>query len=156
MPRLPIDQAETMIRAAGARVTRARIEMLAALLAAEHALTHHEVEKRVNRAHAIDRVTVYRVLEWLTANELAHKIAGSDRVWRFGATNKEHARQHAHFECNRCGAMICLDEPDTKPHIRLPSGFHAQEVDLLTKGLCAKCAPARRKDRRRRSVPGWT
>ncbi len=143
MSRLPVDQAETMIRAAGVRVTRARIEVLAALLAAEHALTHHQVERHVNRAHAIDRVTVYRVLEWLTANELAHKIAGDDRVWRFNAADHDQARQHAHFKCNRCGTVVCLGKLGAKPRPKLPSGFRSQQVELMVKGLCAECVPAR-------------
>lgn len=149
MPRLRIDQAETMIRASGARVTRARIGVLAALLAAERALTHHEIEKRVNRAHGIDRVTVYRVLEWLTANEFAHKIAGDDRVWRFNTAEHDHARQHAHFQCNRCGTVICLEELGARSNIKLPPGFHAQQLELTVKGLCAGCA-ARARGRRQR------
>ena len=43
----PASQAESLIRATGARLTRARTRVLAALLAAERALTHHEVEKRL-------------------------------------------------------------------------------------------------------------
>jgi len=135
-----------MIRALGARVTRARVAVLAALLAAERALTHHEVEKRVNRVHGIDRVTVYRVLEWLTNGELAHKIAGDDRVWRFNAADQNQARQHAHFKCHRCGTVICLDEPGARPKIKLPPGFQSQQVELTVKGLCVKCVgelPAR-------------
>jgi Fur family ferric uptake transcriptional regulator len=143
MRRLPLDQAEPVIRATGARVTRARVRVLAALLAAGRALTHHEVEKRVKRAYGIDRVTVYRVLEWLTDYGLAHKIPGGDRVWRFSAAIEEHARQHAHFECSRCGTVICVDGLAIKPRIKLPSGFRSQQVELTVKGLCARCVPAR-------------
>lgn len=98
------------------------------------------MEKLFNRARATDRVTVYRILEWLTANELAHKIAGGDRVWRFCAARHEHA-QHVHFECNRCGTVVCLDELGPQPRIKLPSGFRTQYVELLVKGLCAECVP---------------
>lgn len=136
-------QAETMIRGTGARLTRPRLEVLAALLAAERTLTHHEVEKRLNLAHGIDRVTVYRVLDWLTANGLAHKIAGDDRVWRYNAAG--HAHEHAHFKCNRCGTVICLDEPGTKPAIKLPTGFRPQQVELTVKGLCAGCGSVSRR-----------
>lgn len=136
------DNAEALIRETGARLTHPRIEVLAVLLAAERALTHHEVEKRVNRALAIDRVTIYRVLDWLTANALAHKIAGGDRVWRFNAAEREHGHRHAHFQCNRCGTVLCLDDLDMRPSIRLPAGFRSQHVELTVKGLCAGCVPA--------------
>jgi Fur family transcriptional regulator, ferric uptake regulator len=143
MARQHAQQAEDRIRATGARVTRPRIEVMAALLGAGRALTHHEVERRLSRGLAIDRVTIYRVLDWLTGNGLAHKIAGDDRVWRYNVAGHEHAREHAHFKCNRCGTVICLDDVDRKPTVRLPAGFRSQEIELLVKGLCAGCVPSR-------------
>ena len=144
------NSAEHLIREAGARVTRPRIGVLTALLAASRALTHHEVEWRVQRSLSIDRVTVYRVLEWLVANQLAHRIAGDDRIWRFNAMADEHADEHAHFKCNRCGTVTCLDGLAAKPVVKLPAGFRTQRVELTVKGLCAGCRPEpRRKPRPR-------
>lgn len=138
------DRAEERLRLTGTRVTRPRIEVLAVLLAARRALTHHEIERQVNRSQSIDRVTIYRVLEWLTARELAHRIAGEDRVWRFNAAEAEHEQRHAHFQCNDCGDVICLDKEVTARNIPLPLGYHPQAVELTVKGLCAECRPARR------------
>ena len=140
-------RAETLVERTGARVTRQRIEVLAVLLAAPRALTHHEIERRANRSREIDRVTVYRVLEWLTSRNLAHKIAGDDRVWRFNAAGDEGERSHshAHFKCNGCGEVICLDEVRAARRIRLPRGYHSQEVDLTVKGLCVDCVPVRKR-----------
>jgi Fur family ferric uptake transcriptional regulator len=141
------ERAESLVQRTGARVTRQRVAVLAVLLAAPRALTHHEVEKRAHRGLGMDRVTVYRVLEWLTARNLAHRIAGDDRVWRFNAAEDEaeggHA--HAHFKCNGCGEVTCLDGVRAARSIRLPSGYHPQEVDLTVKGLCVECVPARKR-----------
>lgn len=147
------DNAEALIRGTGARVTRPRVEVLAVLLAAERALTHHEVDKRANRALGIDRVTIYRVLEWLTAGGLAHKIAGDDRVWRFNAAGREHNHRHAHFQCSRCGTVLCLGELGVQPGVRLPAGFRSQHVELTVKGLCAGCVPPARARASRRGTP---
>jgi len=138
-----VEPAEAALRRAGTRVTRARVVVLAALLAAERALTHHEIEQRIDRGPGIDRVTVYRVLEWLTRNGFAHRIAGADRVWRFNAAVDEHGRRHdhAHFQCNDCGEVICLDEVRAARGIRLPAGFRSQSIELTVKGLCAGCRP---------------
>jgi Fur family ferric uptake transcriptional regulator len=135
-----------MIRAKQARVTRPRVEVLAALLAAGSALTHHELARRINRGLGVNRVTIYRVLEWLTSHDLAHKIAGDDRIWRFNAATgaPESGHDHAHFECSHCGEVICLAEPAAVRDIRLPSGYRRQGVQLTVKGLCAECVPARR------------
>jgi Fe2+ or Zn2+ uptake regulation protein len=41
------DRAEALVHDAATRPTRARIEVLAVLLAAPRALTHHEIERQV-------------------------------------------------------------------------------------------------------------
>jgi Fur family ferric uptake transcriptional regulator len=140
---VPASQAESLIRATGARVTRARTRVLAALLAAERALTHHEVEERLRKTREIDRVTVYRVLDWLTHSRLAHKIAGDDRVWRFNAREHE-VHEHAHFSCTECGTVVCLEAMGARPSLKLPAGFRTRHIDVTVKGTCASCAPSMR------------
>jgi Fur family transcriptional regulator, ferric uptake regulator len=133
------DRAEAFVRGAATRATRPRIEVLAVLLAARCALTHHEIEERVRRALGMDRVTIYRVLEWLVARGLAHRILGDDRAWRFNAADEAHRRQHAHFKCNDCGDVICLETAIAARKVPLPAGYRPQEVELTVKGLCAEC-----------------
>ena len=133
-------RAAALLAATGARLTRSRIEVLTALLRTEEALTHHEVERRLRRGR-VDRVTLYRVLEWLTAQGLAHKLAGEDRVWRFSAAGSAQARgaRHAHFECSSCGKVICLDKARL-PSIPLPAGYRRSDVTVTIKGSCDRCA----------------
>ena len=132
--------AASLLAATGARLTRARIEVLSVLLRTDEALTHHEVERRLRRGH-VDRVTLYRVLDWLTAQGLVHKLAGDDRVWRFSAAGSTHARgaRHPHFECSSCGKVICLDEARL-PSIPLPAGYRRRDVTVTIKGSCDRCA----------------
>lgn len=150
MPPVKKLQAETMLRETGARLTRPRVEILAVLLAAERALSHHEVESRINGALGIDRVTVYRVLDWLSAKGLAHKISGEDRVWRYNAAEHARSQAHAHFQCERCGTVICLDESDEELRVRVPRGFVSHEIALTVKGYCATCVHAQGPARRQR------
>ena len=135
--------AEDMVRTVDARTTRPRIAVLAALLNAPRALTHHEVVAQVRHGLQVDRVTVYRVLDWLVANHLAHRIAGDDRIWRFNAAAGDHSGEHVHFECNRCGRVTCMDDTVPAPHFALPRGFRRQHVEVTVKGLCAECPQAR-------------
>jgi Fur family ferric uptake transcriptional regulator len=144
MKRDHLDTAEEAIRGTGARMTRPRIMVLAVLLAAERALTHTEVESRLPPSREVNRVTIYRVLEWLTEQGLAHKIAGDDRVWRFNAADHAHSGPHAHFQCSDCGQVLCLEPVAAKPSsVKLPAGYRQQQVELTVKGLCADCVPAR-------------
>jgi Fur family ferric uptake transcriptional regulator len=142
MPAVKHSEAESMMRETGARITRARVEVLAVLLAAERALSHHDVEARLSLVRAIDRVTVYRVLDWLSDQGLAHKIAGEDRIWRYNAAERARSQSHAHFQCERCSAVICLDDPHDGLRVRVPRGFVTREVALTVKGFCAKCVGA--------------
>lgn len=141
------DVAEEFIRQTGARLTRPRIMVLTVLLKAERALTHHEVEARLSADSGVNRVTIYRVLEWLTENGLAHKISGDDRIWRFNAAAHAHTGPHAHFECSDCGQVLCLEPVEARPAVKLPAGFRQNAVELTVKGLCADCGPTQNKAR---------
>jgi Fur family ferric uptake transcriptional regulator len=133
------DKAEEKIRATGERGTPARIEILAALLASPKAVAHVELENRFHEH--INRVTIYRVLDWLTEKQLAHRIAGEDRVWRFTASDEE-LHQHAHFQCEQCGQVVCLDQVNLAFAIALPEGYRSHRIDMTVRGDCAKCRPA--------------
>lgn len=128
-------RAAELIAAAGGRRTRPRTAALAALLAAGRALSHAELQKRLA---GIDRVSLYRALDWLAANGLAHRIAGADGVRRYGAA--EH--RHPHFHCTRCGRTTCLDQELRLP-LRLPEGYALVDVEVIASGTCAQCGGTR-------------
>jgi Fur family transcriptional regulator, ferric uptake regulator len=132
-------RAEDLIRAGGHRVTRARVRVLSELLRSHHPLSHQELADGLEPAEHIDRVTLYRVLEWLTENTLAHRVLGEDRVWRYGTQGSRAAHHHAHFKCNDCGQVFCLDELSTAFAVNVPSGYQASEIELTIKGRCAVC-----------------
>jgi Fur family ferric uptake transcriptional regulator len=126
--------ARERIATTGARVTAARVAVLEALLASTGALSHHDLAERIA---SVDRVTLYRVLEWLVSRGLAHRRTDGDGVWRFLASGTAHGA-HAHFCCNRCGAVSCLPT-QVQPRLRLPAGYRRDGVDLTVRGLCAGC-----------------
>lgn len=127
------------VRAAGGRATPARTAVLGLLRSARQPLTHREVEEALTEAgHGFDRVTLYRALEWLEANGLAHKIAGEDRVWRFRGSDESH-HEHAHFQCRACGSTICLDDVTPPAPARAPRGYRVESAVLTLRGLCPAC-----------------
>lgn len=139
--------ASEMLRQAGERATPARVTVLDVLLGAAHAQTHQEIEESARkRGLAADRVTVYRVLDWLVARRYAHRIAGEDRVWRFNAAGPG-AHAHAHFRCTCCGQVFCLNDLEPGLGYTLPRGFKFERAELTIQGLCPECskaAPAKR------------
>lgn len=137
------DDASRLLRTLGARLTAPRIQVLRALLAAPAPLSHRELLDRLREASAeIDRVTVYRVLDWLVDQGLAQKAADARRTFRFSAADPRLAHEsHVHFRCTRCGGVFCLKEaPPPRP--RLPRGFRLSRVNVDIEGACAGCAGA--------------
>lgn len=151
-PSAAMAKAEELLRHSPLRVTGARTRVLAALLDATRAYSHHDIQ------HALadmDRVTLYRALDSLTEAGLAHKIAGDDRVFRYSA-GAEHAaadgtadvphHQHGHFKCTRCARVYCLDSSGDAALLRsaleetLGRGFQSHDVEFTIKGWCADCA----------------
>lgn len=142
-------RAAALLDRAGARATAARVAVLDILLDTATALTHQEIAAAAQAAGSPpDRVTLYRVLDWLVEQNFAHKIAGEDRVWRFNAqdsvVNAAHSpHQHAHFHCRLCGRLYCLDALPAPLVSSLPAGFHCEQVELTLRGICAACADTR-------------
>jgi Fur family transcriptional regulator, ferric uptake regulator len=133
---------DDLIRAHGARVTSSRVAVLGALKASDKALTHLEVEKALETA-TIDRVTIYRVLDWLAEQGLAHKVSDGGRAVRFsahGADEGHQAHAHAHFKCNLCEGVYCLEDVK-RPTVSLPAGFVQEAFDLTVLGICKECRP---------------
>ncbi len=141
----PETPAESLLQGAGERPTPARLAVLDILLATPRALTHTEIATAAREAGSeLDRVTLYRVLDWLVEKTLAHKIAGEDRVWRFNAMGPDNhgqagAHEHAHFQCSRCGRLYCLDELRPVFAFSLPPGFRCDHAELILRGLCPDC-----------------
>lgn len=136
-------QARALLRHSG-RVTLAREQVLALLLAADRPLSHAELEQASAAAGTeLDRVTLYRVLDYLVAQQLAHKVAGDDRVWRFNtqvgeAEGEGHA--HAHFHCRSCGQLFCLDAGSSQLQLNLPAGYQLDRAEVTLRGRCPRCA----------------
>ena len=126
------------IRNCGARATPARIRVLRLLQAAPGAMTHHDIESALGDG-LLDRVTLYRVLDWLVEAGLAHKNTDSSRVFRFSAALPGEHTAHAHFSCESCGRVFCLEAAPPKPPT-LPDGFSLSRMEIDLRGRCAHCA----------------
>lgn len=136
------------LREAGLKVTRGRIRVMRALRAAAQPLSHADLEAAQVRggaeAGAIDRVTLYRVLDSLVASGLALKAVDPRGVFRFSAaaSSRRHAG-HVHFRCVDCGGVFCLDAAPPPPP-RLPRGFRLAQMEVDVRGTCAQCGGKQR------------
>ena len=138
MANAAVSSSAELIRAAGVKVTRQRVRVFDVLQAAAQPLCHAEIEAALD--DAIDRVTLYRILDSLVACGLALKAVDTRGVFRFSAADAQHRHKgHVHFRCTGCGGVFCLKaEPPPPP--RLPRGFRLAEIELDVRGTCADCA----------------
>ena len=132
------DAISERLRNAGTRVTPARIRVLRLLGNTPTPLSHGEIEAALGDP-ALDRVTLYRVLDHFVECGLALKSADASRVFRFSlAPGGEHT-SHVHFRCECCGGVFCLDAaPPRAPE--LPPGFELSRMDFDLRGACALCS----------------
>jgi Fur family transcriptional regulator, ferric uptake regulator len=128
-----------LIAAHGGRVTRTRVAVVEALGDSDHPLTHEELVAALTRVGvAHDRVTLYRALDWLVGHGIAHRVAGSDRAWRYGLM-RQATHQHAHFHCDRCGHVFCLENLQPAFALALPGGYRLERAELILHGACPAC-----------------
>lgn len=143
MPEISPDPFAAQLRAAAVKVTRPRLRVLAVLSRATAALTHSELEEQLadSPQGILDRVTLYRVLDSLVECGLAQRTLDARGVYRFlsSSVQARHAA-HAHFHCQRCGGITCLEQM-VVPVAELPAGYSARQVDIEVRGVCAACAP---------------
>jgi len=150
--------AEQLITDAGLRPTKARLAVLNTLLDSPTALSHTEILAALQGAKEIDRVTVYRVLDWLQENTLIHKISTDDRAWKFqlnapgrsykaaesssgsGLLNSNHG--HAHLQCQRCGTVLCIHELAAHIPPAIFATYQVSHIEINLKGLCLQCQQA--------------
>ncbi len=131
--------ARALIAACGGRVTRTRIAVVETLQASAHPLSHDEVGAALAAADIPhDRVTLYRALDWLVEQGIGRRIASGERAWRFEIAHGEEHR-HAHFHCERCGQIVCLDDVPATTTPPLPAGFELDRAELVLHGACADC-----------------
>lgn len=130
---------EELIIAAGLRPTKARIAVFDAIANANSALSQPEIVELLKDQTEFDRVTIYRVLDWLTEHHFVHKISGENRAWRYQLSHTN-AHQHAHLQCAICGKITCIHE--LEPHFpsNILAKYQVESIDIHLKGICPDCA----------------
>jgi Fur family ferric uptake transcriptional regulator len=124
----------------GYRLTPQRLMVVSAIENSEDHISADEVYSQVIvRYPNVNISTVYRTLELLKRLELVTETdLGGGRV-RYHPANKGH---HHHLVCQKCGAMIDLDESLLEPlkeALLLEHNFIADLRHLAIYGRCVNC-----------------
>jgi Fur family transcriptional regulator, stress-responsive regulator len=132
------------LRAAGLRVTAARVALLETVRAGDHLGVERIATGVRDRVGYVSLQAVYDALHALTAAGLIRRIEPADSPARFEGRVGDN---HHHVVCRSCGVVAdvdcavgeapCLTASDDK-------GFSIDEAEVVYWGLCPSCATAQR------------
>jgi Fur family transcriptional regulator, stress-responsive regulator len=133
---------ERMLRQAPLRVTRPRLEVLAAVHAHPHADTDSIIGVVRRELPAVSHQAVYDVLRALTTAGLVRRIQPSGSVARYEARVGDN---HHHVVCRSCGAIADVDcAVGAAPCLTASEdqGFSIDEAEVTYWGRCPECVGA--------------
>jgi len=130
---------EAACRAAGARVTHQRREVLRAVVESDGHPDAQSVLQRVReQMPTISFDTVYRTLSFLEEHDLIGRVRASGERARFDGRDQP----HHHFICTKCGKIIDFDS-EAVDEMPLPEGAKklgtAASRQLQVFGSCRDC-----------------
>lgn len=117
--------------------TSCREGIIDIVIEANQALSENEIRERL--AGNYDRTTFYRSFKTLVEHKIVHKIVVDNQLVKYALANElTHKDSHAHFYCNECQTVKCMDAIPVQK-IQLPEGYSNDETEVLIKGTCAIC-----------------
>ena len=105
-------------------------------------LSAGDIFKTLERTSAINRVTVYRILDLLVDHGVVERISSGGRAFYYGLAPNDCHQSHPHFYCKSCGKMDCLSPEslsvETEPLWRTFPG-QIDKVEVRVDGVCKDC-----------------
>ena len=117
--------------------TSCREGIIEVVMTANQALSENEIRGRLVGNY--DRTTFYRSFKTLEEHKIIHKIVVDNQLVKYALDNTfTHKDEHAHFFCNDCNTVKCMDDVPVQRYL-LPDGYSDVETEVLIKGTCANC-----------------
>lgn len=130
---------ENILVSRGVKPTANRILVLKELIRSTHPVNLADLEVALA---PMDKASIFRVLELFSEKDLIHVIEDGSRSLKYELCHgKEHHSvwdQHAHFYCEKCGSIYCLDDV-ILPDIEVPKEYKVKSINFMFKGICPKC-----------------
>ncbi len=140
-----MEQAETILRSQGGRMTNQRKLILEVLQTMPGHPTAEEIYRAASQYDdSLNLSTVYRNLRWLTEQELvtARVFDEDRRQERFDTSLDLPQVDHYHFRCQQCCQIFEFSAPEVekfKANYESATGVLIQSANLILYGICAEC-----------------
>ena len=132
------DWARKRIQEAGLRATTSRVATLLVLRASSAPMTHAEVAAQL-AGEKVDKATVFRNLNDMTAANLVRRSELGDHVWRFELIAGDEHSSHPHFVCVDCGTVSCLEDIQLTRRSKAASKQLGEVTEIVLRGHCNEC-----------------
>ncbi|MDE6683162.1 MAG: transcriptional repressor [Muribaculaceae bacterium] len=133
------DEMENILTSKGVKPTANRMLVLKELERSTHPVSLADLEKSL---YPMDKASIFRVLDLFSEKDIIHAIEDGSRSLKYelclGKAHHSLSVQHAHFYCEGCGSLECLEDVDL-PSINIPEKYKVRSVNLMYKGICSKC-----------------
>jgi len=117
--------------------TSCREGIIEVVMTTNQALSENEIRERLVGNY--DRTTFYRSFKTLEEHKIIHKIVVDNQLVKYALDNTvTHKEEHAHFYCNECHTVKCMDNVPIQKY-QLPNGYTDVETEVIIKGKCANC-----------------
>lgn len=130
---------ENILTNNGIRPTANRILVLKELARNTHPISLADLEMSLD---PMDKASIFRVLEILSDKDIIHIIEDGSRSVKYelchGNGHHSVSDQHAHFYCEKCGSVFCLDDVKL-PNIDIPKDYKVKSINFMFKGICPNC-----------------
>jgi len=139
---MTVEDTRAALRSAGLSATPHRLWVLALLEHAGRALSAPEILERAQSEQAMNKVTLYRILDLLAAKGLVAKSLGHDRSALYCLGERRTETAHGHFHCSGCGRALCLEigAPALDlAALRASLPMRLDEISLNLFGRCPAC-----------------
>ena len=133
---------EEMLLSAGLEATPNRLGVLEVVGNNSYPLSAGDIFKTLGRSSAINRVTVYRILDRLVDQGVVDRLSTGGRAAYYGLAPNEHHQPHPHFYCKVCGQMDCLNPESLSVEtdaIQKTFPGRIDKVEVRVDGICKNC-----------------
>ena len=121
------------------RNTATKDAVLSVIETSGKAMSQTAIEEKIGVA--INRATIYRVLNRYCEDGILHRIAADNGRQYFAICVKcdeaEESPHHFHFRCEKCDTIECLPIP---VNFALPKDYQLTQVNCVLSGICKDCA----------------
>lgn len=132
-------ETENILTSNGIKPTANRMLVLKELARSTNPINLAELEISL---YPMDKASIFRVLKLFSEKEIIHIIEDGSRSLKYELchSNEHHSflDQHAHFYCEKCGSVTCLDDINL-PNIDIRGGYKVKSINFMFKGICPNC-----------------